>query len=257
MDRSAPTKAVANRAFTLIELLVVIAVIAIVAAMLLPTLAKAKDRGQRVACSSNLKQLQAGWQLYLGDNNDVMPINNWDGNTGDFAASPLGSWVVGNAREATWTNIVRGSQWPYNSSLDVYHCPADRSVAKDGSTVRFRSYSLDAFLGPTPSGPYVTWEVSRMSQLRRTTTILGFVCEDDESIEDGSFGIYPSPSTQWISLPSSARHDQGCCFSFVDGHVEYWKWKAGTFHFSGRPQPAKPAEVPDLQRMQTTIPDAN
>ncbi|HWY77122.1 MAG TPA: prepilin-type N-terminal cleavage/methylation domain-containing protein, partial [Verrucomicrobiae bacterium] len=135
-------KVLAGKAFTLVELSIVIAVIAILGAILLPTLERARGRGQRVACANNLKQLQAGWHLYAGDNNGIMPVNNWDGITGDFAASLPGSWVVGNARETSWTNIVRGTQWPYNPSLGVYHCPADRSVARDGSTVRFRSYSL-------------------------------------------------------------------------------------------------------------------
>jgi prepilin-type N-terminal cleavage/methylation domain-containing protein/prepilin-type processing-associated H-X9-DG protein len=246
---------VCKKAFTLVELLIVIAVIAILAAILLPTLERAKGRGQRIACANNLKQLQAGWHLYVGDNHGKMPVNDWDGIAGDFAASPPGSWVVGNAGETSWTNIVRGTQWPYNPSLGVYHCPADRSVARDGATVRFRSYSLGSYLGSTPYGDYVAWQVSRVSQLRRTATILGFACEDDGSIEDGSFAIYPYASTLWNSLPSSARHNQGCCFSFVDGHAEYWKWKCGTFKFAGRPQPAKSAELLDLQRMQTIIPD--
>src|SRR5260370_35038694 len=97
--------------FTLIELLVVIAVIAILAALLLPTLARAKERGQRIGCLNNLKQLQTGWQLYLSDNSDVMPRNDWDGNAGDFAASPPGCWGVGNVREITSTNIHTGIQW--------------------------------------------------------------------------------------------------------------------------------------------------
>ncbi len=215
-----------RRGFTLIELLVVIAIIAILAALLLPTLSRAKERGYRVGCLSNLKQLQAGWHMYVLDNNDRMPRNDWDGNAGDYAAAPPGCWVVGNVRETTSTNILLGIQWPYNSSLGIYHCPADRSKTWDKNIERYRSYSLNSFLGPTPSGPYIAWMRSKLDQLTRPAMICGFVCEDEGSIEDGSFGIYPAPSTDWISLPSS-RHSKGCCFSFCDGHVEWWKWKAG------------------------------
>src|SRR6516225_2505870 len=64
------------RGFTLIELLVVIAIIAILAALLLPVLAKAKVRGQTLSCLNNLKQLETCWHLYALDNNDVLPPNN-------------------------------------------------------------------------------------------------------------------------------------------------------------------------------------
>ena len=250
--RSATT----GRAFTLIELLVVIAIIAILAALLLPTLARAKERGQRVQCLSNLKQLQSGWHLYLLDNNDFMPPNLWDGVPAPAAGAAPGSWVVGNAREVTPTNIIRGVQWPYNSSLGVYHCPSDKSLAVDGQTLRFRSYSLINFLGAAQNdnGPYANLDKRRGCELMRTSTVLAFDCENEDSIEDGMLATYAAPSTQWLNLPGS-RHSQGCTFSFADGHVEYWKWHAGILPFIGRPQEATAADLPDLQRVQAALPD--
>src|ERR1700722_7723126 len=112
-------KTKSKRAFTLIELLVVIAIIAILAALLLPVLARSKEKGRQTICLNNLKQLQSGWLLYVDDANALMPPNLWDGTPGQAAGSAPGSWVVGNALETTSTNILLGVQWRYNSSLGI------------------------------------------------------------------------------------------------------------------------------------------
>src|SRR5437660_1607742 len=131
-----------NRAFTLIELLVVIAIIAILAALLLPALSRAKGRAHTVACINNLRQLQTGWLNYAQENADLIPPNDWDHVGGDNAGATTNSWVVGNAREPAPTNIVRGVQFPYNPAIASYHCPADASLAASGSVLRIRSYSI-------------------------------------------------------------------------------------------------------------------
>jgi prepilin-type N-terminal cleavage/methylation domain-containing protein/prepilin-type processing-associated H-X9-DG protein len=215
-----------KKAFTLTELLVVIAIIAILAALLLPVFGKSKEEGRRAACLNNLKQLQTGWQLYMDDDADMMPPNLWDGLPGQAAGSAPGSWVVGNALENTSTNIQLGVLWHYNSSLGVYHCPTDASLANDGATTRFRSYSLLNYLGADPDGPGPdnTRDLEKGSQLKQASKILAFVCEEAYSINDGIFLVEPAPSTQWRDMPAT-RHSQGCPFSFADGHVEYWKWK--------------------------------
>ena len=139
-----------------------------------------------------------------------------------------GSWVVGNARETTTTNIQRGVQWPYHPQLGIYRCPADPAKAKDGITPRVRSYSLDAWLGQAVT-PWERWDKNKGSELTRTATIFGFGCENERSIEDGLFNIYPPgyPGIlAWVNLPAN-RHSKGGVFSFVDGHVEYWKWRPG------------------------------
>jgi prepilin-type N-terminal cleavage/methylation domain-containing protein len=137
-----------NAAFTLIELLVVIAIVAILAAMLLPALAKAKSRGQSISCTCNLRQLQYAWLMYVHDNNEVMPPNiNRNLSTPNPQALP-GSWVVGNAQlDVTTSNVQSGVLFKYLGSVGVFHCPSDKStVTGHPELLRTRSYSLNAWM---------------------------------------------------------------------------------------------------------------
>ena len=124
-------------AFTLIELLVVIAVVASLAAMLLPASSKGKARALSVSCMNNLRQLQVCWHVYAVDHNDLLPPNNSvaDINTGNALASAA-SWCTNTAPYDTDPQgIQNGLLFPYNSSLGIYHCPADRSTVetRDGN----------------------------------------------------------------------------------------------------------------------------
>src|ERR1700743_59737 len=110
-----------QQAFTLIEFLVVIPIIAILAAILLPALARAKSKAQQSTCLNNLKQLQLCWLMYPDENADVLRLNP--------KGSGANAWILGdmsNASDATNTlKIEQGQLFPFNKSVGIYRCPAD------------------------------------------------------------------------------------------------------------------------------------
>jgi prepilin-type N-terminal cleavage/methylation domain-containing protein/prepilin-type processing-associated H-X9-DG protein len=232
----------AQRAFTLIELLVVIAIIAILAGMLLPVLGKAKAKGQAIACSNNLRQMQLAWLLYADEHNEVMPLNLIY-NDGGNARNRPGSWVLGStpgtATDLDLTNITAGTLYPYLGSTKVYRCPADQTKRALGNGKRagvIRSYATlsalnsqgwyyDSTLAPQP---WLECEKLSAIQTPGPSTVWAFIEPNGPShgIAGWDFIIAEAPNfTSWGDLPTD-RHGSGCNLSFVDGHVLFRKWKA-------------------------------
>jgi prepilin-type N-terminal cleavage/methylation domain-containing protein/prepilin-type processing-associated H-X9-DG protein len=246
--------------FTLIELLVVIAIIAILAAMLLPALTKAKEKSKATQCLNNMKQLQICYRMYVDDNNDTLPPN-----TSSSSSSTLtNSWVIGDAQsDTTPDNIKQGMLFQYNKSVSLYVCPSDqaRTAPKlplyPGGAPQTRSCSIDYALGSgNPAYRGVTPIAKFTGIINPAPTLkIVFVDENERSVGDGCFGIYPASSgtKAWWNVPGS-RHNQGCTFSFADGHTETWRWRGtAVLTFTGDSQAADSSD--DLARIQrATVP---
>jgi prepilin-type N-terminal cleavage/methylation domain-containing protein/prepilin-type processing-associated H-X9-DG protein len=271
-----------SRGFTLIELLVVIAIIAVLMAILMPSLQRAREQGKRAACLNCLKQLGLAWIVYADEFNDKIVNGEADADQADVGRCGVGSAPT-HANEKYWVGtdchpdyvnggkhpadvqiaaIRAGALYPYCPNEKLYRCPT-------GVRGEMRTYTItDAMNGRPRNGTFrgsVGLRAGRTMLWVKKRTDIGqpgpdarLVFIDEGRVTPDSYATYYDTPKWWD--PPFVRHGDGTNVAYADGHSGYWKWESAETVRVGREAnprhqypPTTETGIEDLRRMQKGV----
>ena len=214
-----------TRAFTLIELLVVIAIIAVLMAILMPSLKLAREQARSLHCRSNVRTLTMAWLMYK-DENDGKLVNGFTPGPSDTPA-----WVVMPPNAATASveekkeYIKDGLLWPYVKEIEVYRCPSDKRKNSPGHQYAYRTYSVAGGMnGVAASGAWEILPCLNYTDIKQPATKYVFLAEcDRRGYNNGSWVMNPR-SRQWVDPFGAWHRDNTSTLGYADGHAEMQRW---------------------------------
>jgi len=268
-----------KKAFTLVELLVVISIIAMLLAVLIPALNKARDVAKQSVCMNNNRQLMLGWSLYCNANNDKLVfagtsrVKRTGLKTLTWALTdghPEISWVacpqyVGGDQAPDWylkdtffqdECVKMGTLYPYTSkAIKAYRCPA--ATAKDNSRSYAISSAMNGYVYSDGSNEAIKKAAARfekIAQIKGTSDRLVLICQGGVFAENFGFECYSSFYTtrNWRDIPP-VIHGKGTTLSFADGHSDYWKWEKNYIRGYAYDRETVPAGDKDFNRLFNAI----
>jgi prepilin-type N-terminal cleavage/methylation domain-containing protein len=231
-----------NPGFSLVELLVVLGILAVVTALILPAVARARDSGAKARCIGNHRQVVLGWSLYAGDHRDELPWTVDDGDNVRFT-----NWVAGHLRRpdeqrntALLVDPRRSLLAAYVTQSAIYKCPSDptrlaRSISMNNRLNPVRVVGEVLAVGGHGTN-YLIYR--RQSEIGRPAAIFVTLDERHDSINEANFacdlshtgslsGSGPPSPYWWLDTPA-AYHGRGVVLDFADGHVEQHRWREPT-----------------------------
>jgi prepilin-type N-terminal cleavage/methylation domain-containing protein/prepilin-type processing-associated H-X9-DG protein len=213
MQLHARRRGTATSAFTLIELLVVITIIAILAAILFPVFAQAREKARQVSCLSNVRQIGMGFLQYFQDYDEQFPHVRGD---------------------VTWVNTMQ----PYMKSRQILRCPSDMSTNWNAplpgrTRVRMTSYTLNGYLAPGVSTPAQGGNFPNIAGISKPTSVI-FLTETSKNFDENYFHAHiwdpPTSTRHWLvdlNIPDDVgvkMHSEGFNSAYLDGHAKWSKW---------------------------------